>query len=216
MKLRLVMLVWLMAGSALAEPLGGSGMPHFLLADVFGTALAFMAPRTLDPTPVSDLTLWGLHGITALDPAISSRINAGQITLQGPRGVILSLPAPAPNDAAGWGNAAARLAEAAASVSAPVRQAGAQGMIQSFFEELFNHLDPYSRYVSPDGATSDRARRRGLGGVGISMLAAKHTLAVGDVAPGSPADLAGVQIGDLVLAVDGHATAGKSPDRASI
>ena len=215
MKLRLVLLLLLATGSAFAEPMGGGGgLPQFLMADVFGSALAFMAPRTLDPIPVGDLTMWGLHGITAIDPNLSTSITpagkADQIDLTGPGGTIISLPAPAPDDAAAWGEAAAKLAEAAAGVSAPVRAAGAAGVIQSFFEELFNHLDPYSRYVSPSNATTDRANRRGLGGVGFVTVEIRHQLAVGDIAPGSPADQVGVQIGDLVQTVDGHSTQGKS------
>ena len=209
MKLRLVLFLWLATGSALAEPVGGGGLPHFLMADVFGTALAFMAPRTLDPIPVSDLTLWGLHGITAIDPNIRSSLDTNQITLTGANGTIIALPAPPPDDAAAWGETAARLAEAAAMVSAPVRQAGASGVIRSFFEELFNHLDPYSRYVSPNNAITDRASRGGVGSLGFTLADNKHRLSVSDIAPGSPADLAGVQLGDLVEAVDGHLTAGK-------
>jgi len=226
-KLRLVFLFFLITGSAMAEPMGGEGLPHFLLADVFGTALAFMAPRTLEATPVSDLTVWGLHGITAIDPSLTTaQVQTGNqpqpagaepnsISLTGPQGTILILPAPAPDDAAGWGATAAVLAEAAASVSPAVQQAGTTGVIQSFFEELFNHLDPYSRYVTPAGATTDRARRRGVGGVGLTMAETNYALTVADIAPGSPADLAGVQIGDLVESVDGHSTRGRSADEVN-
>ena len=31
-----------------------------------------MAPRTLEPVPVSQLTIWGLHGLTALDPDLAT------------------------------------------------------------------------------------------------------------------------------------------------
>ena len=227
MKLRLVFYFLLATGSAMAEPTGGGGLPHFLLADVFGTALAFMAPRTLEPIPVSDLTVWGLHGITAIDPSlITAQVQQGNqaeppgaepnaISLMGPQGPILTLPAPGSDDAAAWGDTAALLAEAAARVSPVVQQAGATGVIQSFFEELFNHLDPYSRYVPPGAATADRARRGGVGGVGFSMAYTNGVLSVADVAPGSPADQAGVEVGDLVESVDGHATRGRSADEVN-
>ncbi len=42
-----------------------------LQARVFGTALAFAAPRILDPSTPAELATWGLDGITALDPSLS-------------------------------------------------------------------------------------------------------------------------------------------------
>ncbi len=220
MKRALLLYVLLTAGAAMAEPIGGAGLPHFLLSDVFGTALAFMAPRTLDPTPVSDLTLWGLHGITAIDPSLTTATDTSgplpnHIVLSGPSGVIISLPQPDADDAAAWGETAARLTEAAAAASPQVQQAGATGVIRAFFEELFDHLDPYSRYVSPDKAGADRAQRGGIGGVGVTMAAAGPQLEVVDIAPGSPADLAGVQLGDQIQSVDGNKTAGRSADQVN-
>ena len=46
--------------------------PH-LVTNVYATALAFMAPRTLEPVAVSQLTVWGLRGLTALDPELTRR-----------------------------------------------------------------------------------------------------------------------------------------------
>ena len=51
----------------------------------------------------------------------------------------------------------------------PVRRAGTQGVVQSFFDELFNHLDPYSRYVPPRDAGEDRERRVGQAGAGLRL-----------------------------------------------
>ena len=209
--LGLAVYVLLTISGAMAEPMGG-GLPHFLLADVFGTALAFMAPRTLEPTPAADLTVWGLHGITAIDPTLTTVAAADRISLVGPQGAIVALPAPGPDDAAGWGDTAASLIEAAAAVSPPLRAAGVTAVIRSFFEELFNHLDPYSRYVSPNDAAGDRAQRGGSGGVGFTVGVAGGRIVVLDIAPASPAALAGVAIGDLVQAVDGHRTRGKTAD----
>ena len=42
-----------------------------------------------------------------------------------------------------------RLVRAGWDASEAVRRAGTQGVLRSFFDELFNHLDPYSRYAPP-------------------------------------------------------------------
>jgi len=65
--------VLLLIVPAHAQPVPGPGGfdPH-LVTDVYATALAFMAPRTLEPTTVSQLTIWGLRGLTALDPSLTT------------------------------------------------------------------------------------------------------------------------------------------------
>ena len=54
--------------------------PH-LIANVYATALAFMAPRTLEPVAVSQLTIWGLRGLTALDPELTAELRDGKLHL---------------------------------------------------------------------------------------------------------------------------------------
>ncbi len=49
------------------------GFDPQLITNVYATALAFMAPRTLEPVAVSQLTIWGLRGLTALDPELTRR-----------------------------------------------------------------------------------------------------------------------------------------------
>ena len=49
-----------------------------------------------------------------------------------------------------------------------------KGVVQSFFDELFNHLDPYSRYVPPTRRGEDRERRVGQAGVGLRLGAARR------------------------------------------
>ena len=147
--------------------------PH-LITDVYATALAFMAPRTLEPVAVSQLTIWGLRGLTALDPDLTARAAGRQASRREPgpraRGVAAAgrrrrqrLGRP-PRRILPWPRRARPL---------PVRRAGTQGVVQSFFDELFNHLDPYSRYVPPGDAGEDRERRVGSGRRGTASRPAR-------------------------------------------
>ncbi len=72
----------------------GAGRP------VTAAALAFMAPRTLEPVPVSELTVWGLRGLTALDPQLTAELQRQRLRLRLPDRVAASRPA-----AAGRGSA---------------------------------------------------------------------------------------------------------------
>ena len=43
-----------------------------------------MAPRTLEPVPVSQLTIWGLRGLTALDPELTAGLRDGKLRARQP------------------------------------------------------------------------------------------------------------------------------------
>ena len=184
-------------------------------ADVFATALAFMAPRTLDPIPVSRLTLWGLNGLTALDPALMVSVENELLLLRGGGIILASMPLPADSDTAAWGSAAASIADAGWAASAAVRQAGSQAIITGFFDELFNHLDPYSRYVPPDDARTDLAKRDGSAGIGVMLDGPPGAVRISAVQPNEPAWAAGLQPGSRVLAVDGQSTARQTAETVS-
>ena len=84
------------------------------------------------------------------------------------------------------------------------RAAGTPGVIRSFFDELFNHLDPYSRYVAPEAADTERDRRSGEAGLGVALVRTRAGMLVRTVIPGSPADDAGLRPDDRIQAVDEH------------
>jgi carboxyl-terminal processing protease len=117
---------------------------------------------------------------------------------------LFTAPLPASPSADDWGGLAADMAAAAFAASDPVRNAGTTGVIRSFFDEMFNHLDPYSRYVPPGAADTERERRSGQVGLGMTLVRGAGGIMVGDVLPGSPADDAGLRPGDRIISVDNH------------
>lgn len=209
-----VLLLLLLIVPAHAQPAANGGFDPALVANVYSVALAFMAPRTLEPVPVPTLTVWGLRGLTALDPNLTAEQRRGKLVLLGRNSVLAEQPLPAGEAPDAWAAAAVQLSAAAVSASAAVRRAGTQGIIQSFFDELFNHLDPYSRYVPPLEAAEDRAGRNGTAGLGITLAQRGATILVRAVVADGPAAMAGVQPGDIVLTVDGAPVRGK--DAATI
>jgi carboxyl-terminal processing protease len=174
-----------------------------LAAQVFTAAFMFMTPRTLVPVPVPRMTEWGLHGITALDPNLTTSVQNGAAVLSGPTRVLATLKLPAAGDIAGWGELVSAINDTAWRHSPALRRAGTQGVIESFFDEVFNHLDPYSRYVPPQAALADRDWRRGAAGIGVSLAADGTGIGIAEVVPESPADRAGLRAGEAILAVNG-------------
>jgi len=195
-----------------AEPfLSGQPLDPALIADVAATALAFMVPRTLEPAPPSKLTLWGLRGLTTLDTRLTPDLKAGLLTLSsasanGER-LLVQLPAPAEQDIPGWGRAAATLVSAGWNVSEAVRRSGTAGIVRTFFDEMFNHLDPYSRYESSDEAAQGRAERSTGADIGATLAVRGTRLAFAAVPGASSAALAGIRPGDQLLAIDGDPVA---------
>jgi carboxyl-terminal processing protease len=174
-----------------------------MAASVWSAALTYIAPRALTPLSVPQMTIWGLNGLTALDPDLNAALQDNQLRLYGPDQMLIALPAPAPADTQAWGQAAARIAGAAFAASPALQQAGTEGVIESFFDELFNHFDPYSRYEPPIQAAQDELMITGAAGTGILLTRAGDRVVIGDVAPDSPGAEAGISPGTQVLAIDG-------------
>jgi carboxyl-terminal processing protease len=176
-----------------------------LAGSVFASAFAFMAPRTLGVIPIGELTLWGLRGLTALDPSVGPTLDQRTIALIDREQVVLSMPLPSPGDSAGWGAVAAEFCGRAAQLSPAIAEAGTQGIVTSFFDELFNHLDPYSRYVPPDSREAGTT----TGDPGLTIALTRYRAVVGAVDPGGSAAEAGLAVGERIVAIDGVPTRGE-------
>lgn len=195
----------LIAWSAYADPFTpGQGLDRALIAEVTTAALAFTGPRTLEPVPASRLTLWGVRGLSTLDPRITieARDNDLNVFMAGRPVLMLDLPPEADEQA--WGVLAARVVQAAWNSSEPVRRAGTQGIITGFFNEMFSHLDPYSRYLPPREATRERDDRRGQVKLGLTVELRDGVPMVTRVARGGPGAIAGLRAGDRLISIDGR------------
>jgi carboxyl-terminal processing protease len=202
------LLLILICPAARAEPfLPGSTYDQARVAQTTGAALEFMATRTLDPSSIPQLSLWGLRGLTTIDPKISTEMIGDSLRMYDDVRPIMIRPLPGEADAAGWGEAIGQMARGAWDASSVIRRAGTQAIISNFFDEVFNHLDPYSRYAPPSEAQSDRARRRGEAGIGLQAAKTRSGFIVTGVLPDGPAAKAGVRNGESLLAIDGETLA---------
>lgn len=198
------LLLLLLGLPARAEPVpaGGPSWNPALATEVYVAALTFMEPRTLDPVTLAQITLWGLRGLTALDPALSVESRDGRLTLSSTDRLLASVATPGQDTPAAWVQATIELTSAAWNASAVIRKYGTSGILRSYFDELFNHLDPYSRYVAPMDAGDDRARRSGSAGGGLTLVRRGIAVVVRSIIADGPAALAGIRAGDRILAVD--------------
>jgi len=155
--------------------------------------------------------LWALRGLEAIDATLSSARRGPALVL----GLSETLTADrlAGNTPASVAEAVGALLDEAERQSPALRRAGRQAVLQAVFEEIFNHLDPYSRYMTPAEAREGRERRLGIGDLGLVLAAnpgraARRALTVTQVVPGSAAARAGLRPGDRLLEADGIALLG--------
>lgn len=92
-----------------------------------------------------------------------------------------------------------------------MRSTGQDGVLQGFFDELFNHLDPYSRYVPPGAAVSDRSiRARGEATAGLTLGQDHHAIIITAVNANGPAWPTSLAAGQIAWAINGRATASRT------
>ena len=214
--MRLALAFLLLFGATAARTEAGPAAPDAfkpqLAAAVVSSALTFIMPRALDRVSAQQLAMWGLGAPAALDDTLSTELRDGAVTLKQRGKPVFDQAAPGAEDAIAWGVLVAGLLDAATTASPAMRQVGTDGMMTAFFDELFNHLDPYSRYVAPAPADTDRARRSGEAGVGLTVQRAGTAFVVSDLNADGPAAEAGLRIGDRLVAVDDQPTAGETLD----
>jgi carboxyl-terminal processing protease len=181
------------------------------MVSVYTEALAFMAPRILEPIPIPQLTLWGLQGLAALDPSVVVSVREGNLLLTRRGEPLPEIVLPTDDAAGTWASIAAQATSALYPRSPILRRAATQEVIQGFFDELFSHLDPYSRYVPPAEASEDRAERSGRAGVGITLERRGRVIVAAAVIRDSPAAIAGIQPGDVIISIDGQRAFNQDP-----
>jgi len=205
------LLCFCLAVAAHAQGQAGNSFDVDALASVQTEAIDFMLPRTLDSVTATQLAMWGLSGLTAIDPAVTAFVRDTDIQLLMGGRLVLGLTVQG-KDAASWAQAVAKIVAAGYAVSPAMRQAGQPVITKILFDEMLAHLDPYSRYIPPMEAVTDRDRRVGHAGIGVTLAQHGHTVSVRQVVIGSPGALAGILPGDVIQWVDGHTAIGRDPN----
>ncbi|MDI2090525.1 S41 family peptidase [Commensalibacter oyaizuii] len=190
--------------------------------NVIATALTFLQPRTLEEHTAKQLCLWGLSGLNAIDPAFSLKEEQNHLNLYQAQNLIYSAvlpptPSPvAPDKIKQWSKIVVDMWSAAWDHSDIIRSAGEQGVIQAFFDELFDHMDPYSRYVGPSSASNDRdARDGGEASAGISVTKRGNSFIISSINTNGPAWDSGILVGQRLYKVDNKSTTKQSLDTVS-
>jgi carboxyl-terminal processing protease len=91
--------------------------------------------------------------------------------------------------------------------------ASLQGMVRELRKR---HEDRFTEYFSPEALAAFNEQIEGrFSGVGLSVIEVPKGLRVAQVFPRSPAEEAGIEVGDTIVSVEGKSIAGKSSDEST-
>ncbi len=123
---------------------------------------------------------------------------------------VATYPSPATDDPHVWGARLGAIETDAKRVSPKLAAHPQDEIDKALFDGITSGLDRFSRYATPQVARDQRAARDGFGGIGVLLDDDARPYRVTKVLAGSPADIAGIRVGDNILAVDGQPTASRS------
>ncbi|SDG56938.1 S41 family peptidase [Roseospirillum parvum] len=166
--------------------------------------------RYIHPVAADRLALAGLAGLGRLDPAISVTPAEGRVILSRDAEQVADFAAPRADDTEAWANLAVAITRAGRAVSPTLMAASQEDIYEALFDAALADLDGYSRYASAAEARDHRASRNGFGGIGIHFGIIEAGVDVRQVIPGSPADRAGLAVGDTIISIDGRPASGLS------
>lgn len=211
----LLLSAWPLPAAAQQET--GFSRPQIRL--VLREAFAAILERHLEVAAPGELALWSLRGLGALDTGFAADVQNGQLRLRQDGATLREAPLPdaplppaegarrpaAPrNPADALADSLSAFYAEAWTASSALRRAGVERVMQAGFEEVFNHLDPYSRYITADEAWQARQRRVGQSGLGLRVAAgAQDRLVIATLQPEGEAARAGLREGDELRSIDG-------------
>lgn len=90
-------------------------------------------------------------------------------------------------------------------------------LLDATLPDLLASLDPHSSYIPKSDLTATNEELEGsFGGVGISFQIISDTVKVIDVIPGGPAELVGMQAGDMIIEANGKNFTGESANNEEV
>ncbi|PWC30860.1 S41 family peptidase [Teichococcus aestuarii] len=217
---RLLALALLLAGPlapGLALAQAETGFSRSLTRVVLREAFEAIIERHLEVAAPEEMALWSLRGLGAVDTGLTAEVQGGLLRLY--LGGALLAEAPLPSSALApqgrpdlaarepaeqLGETLSRLYAQAWAHSPQLRRTGMERLIQAGFDEVFNHLDPYSRYITAEEAWEARQRRVGQSGLGLRVASGpRGSVVVAALEAEGEARRAGLREGDTLLAIDG-------------
>ncbi|BBK32534.1 peptidase S41 [Allostella humosa] len=175
---------------------------------VFLASLQEVTDLYIDPVDLGTLAVAGLNGLAKVDPTVNATREGELVRIRGDQRNIVEIPAPPSRNAPAWAAVMTRAVAAARADSRKLSTAESDAVYDAVLTAMVAGLDRFSRYAGSDVAREQRASRDGFGGIGVTINVENGVTRIVSVIPESPAAMAGVQVDDQILTIDGNGAAG--------
>lgn len=177
---------------------------------VLNAGFGFVERKFVEQISMLDFTLAALRGLSVIDRSLTIVDEGPEIEVIYLGETVGKFEKPEDNDPTAW---ATLTVNAIGLLRQDVRRFG-NADSETIFEAIFDGgttvLDSPSRYSSAVEAIDLRANRRGFQGIGLILKTGIRTAQIVSIVPESPAELAGIRVGDRVFSIDGARVRGWS------
>jgi carboxyl-terminal processing protease len=125
---------------------------------------------------------------------------------------VTSMPAPKARDVDGWAELTVRVWRAARAESPRLAAASDEDVYEAVLDRAMQALGSSSHYATALEARRNRQRRDGYNGVGIGVRIEEGEPTIVEITGRSPAERAGLRVGDVLLYIDGRSVTGLSAE----
>jgi carboxyl-terminal processing protease len=180
-----------------------AGYNHERTERLFAVGYQDIAEIYIEDVGLEELAVAGLTRLPAIDPDLKVTRQENSVVLHhGDR--VRSFAMPQRQDADAWADMTADVIDTARQYSKALDTTPAARLYETVFGGVVSRLDRYSRYAGADQAQDNRAHRDGFGGIGVRVKTRARGIEIMSVMDGTPAARAGLNPGDMIVAVDGR------------
>ncbi len=187
---------------------GDAAYPLPAAKEVFAAGYEGIFQRYIEATPPATFVVDGLHGLGAIDPAITIQSTDTEILLNVANETVGRFESPPATDVEGWAELTVNVTARGRQQSTELGEATAEKIYEAVFDGILSSLDIYSRYAGAVEATKNRAKRNGYGGIGVRFKVIDGAPQITFVAAHGPAHKAGLKNGDRLTHAGGDSLNG--------